>query len=174
MPFDLTPTIQDFLATIEQRLGEQRDYGTLFGNRQRTSTRSGILKGQAVHLFAKALRDCGINSFDDLRDEQKLEAAEHLVKRIPGQGSGITFTYFLMLAGNESYVKPDTHVRRFVGNALTSSSLAPEALAAQLVKEAAIRLRLTYPSLTEAGLDYAIWDFQRLVPGTPLVKKACV
>jgi hypothetical protein len=73
----------------------------LFANRQRTSSRSGILKAEAVYLFAKALLAAGINKFSDLRDRGKLTDAEMRVKEIPGQGSGITFKYFLMLSGED-------------------------------------------------------------------------
>ncbi|MGH9557244.1 MAG: hypothetical protein ACRD2Y_15615 [Terriglobales bacterium] len=160
---DTGPTVRDFIGIMEERLKAGHTYATLFGNTQRTSARSGILKAEAVHRFAKALLDSGINAFSDLRDRGKLEAAERKVREIPGQGSGITFKYFLMLAGEDDYVKPDTHLRRFVSDALGVdwSRLIPDERAEGLVREAATTLANDHPGLTPAGLDYAIWNYQQ-------------
>lgn len=116
---DLGPTLSEFCDVLEARLKNGYTYETLFDNCQRTSSRSGILKAEAVHRFAKALLASGIKKFSDTRDRSKVEQAEKKVREIPGQGSGITFTYFLMLAGNDDYVKSDTHIRRFVSDALS-------------------------------------------------------
>jgi len=159
---DAGPTVQEFADIIDLRLRGGCTYANLFGNRQRTSARSGILKGEAVHLFAKALLDSGINTFSDVRDRGKLEAAEKRVREIAGQESGITFKYFLMLAGEDDYVKPDTHLCRFVSDALCVDwkHLVPQERATQLVEEAATRFTSEHPGLTPAGLDYAIWTYQ--------------
>jgi hypothetical protein len=45
--------------------------------------------------------------------------ASGIIETIPGQGSGISFKYFSMLAGNGNYVKPDRMVKRFVADALS-------------------------------------------------------
>jgi len=42
----------------------------LFGNRQRTSSRSGILKAEAVQHFASALTEAGVDDFGDLTEGQ--------------------------------------------------------------------------------------------------------
>ncbi len=159
---DAGPTVREFVDTIGRRLETGSTYADLFGNLQRTSSRSGILKAEAVHLFAQALLDSGINTFGDLRDRKKLEAAEARVKKIAGQGTGITFTYFLMLAGEDDYVKSDTHLRRFVNDALCVdwSHLVSEKRAEELVREAATRFTKDHSGLTAAGLDYAIWSYQ--------------
>ena len=39
---------------------------------------------------------------------------EHEIRRIPGQSSGISFKYLLMLSGIEGYVKPDRMIIRFI------------------------------------------------------------
>jgi len=161
---DVRPTIQDFIEVLDQRLASGETYETLFRNMQRTSARGGILKAEAIHLFAKALLASGINNYSDLRDINKLTAAATRVTWIPGQGSGITFTYFLMLAGEEDFVKSDTHIRRFVGDALALdwSQLVPADQAAEMVTEAAARFAAaSYPTLTPVSLDYAIWNYQR-------------
>jgi hypothetical protein len=84
-PNDGGPTIEDLVNVIDQRLQNGYTYQTLFDNCQRTSSRSGILKAEAVHSFANALLAAGINQPSDLRNHTKLAEAEKLVKRIPGQ-----------------------------------------------------------------------------------------
>jgi hypothetical protein len=155
---DIGPTVRDFVDILDRRLKDGSTYENLFRNRARTSSRSGILKAKAVHLFASALLDSGINTFGDLRDRSKLEAAETGLRKIPGQRTG----YFLMLAGEDDYVKPDTHLRRFVNDALCIDwkHLASEKRAEELVREAARRFAKDYGGLTAAGLDYAIWSYQ--------------
>ncbi len=160
---DTGPTVRDFVDVIESCLAGGCKYEELFGNKQRTSPRGGILKAEAVHRFANALLNSGINTFSDVRDHGKLEAAEKRVKEIPGQRSGITFKYFLMLAGEDSFVKPDTHLRRFVSDALCIdwSCLVPEGRTEELVREAARRFEKDHPRLTPVALDYAIWSYQK-------------
>lgn len=159
---DRGPTLREFVEAIDGHL-KKCAYDELFGNRQRTSAKNGILKAEAVHLFAKALLDSGINSFSDLRDRSKLGMAEKRVLEIRGQGSGITFRYLLMLAGEDGYVKADTHLRRFVSDAIGADwkQLIPQERATELVMDAAKRLAARYPGLTPGGLDFAIWSFQR-------------
>ena len=163
-PGDGGPTVRNLVETIEERLKKGHTYETLLANRQRTSSRSGILKADAVHRFANALLSAGINQPSDLRDVARLRKAETLVKKIPGQGTGITFTYFLMLSGEGQFVKSDTHIRRFVSDALDIpwSNLVSADRAARLLSEAARRFAVSLPGLTPAKLDHAVWDDQRL------------
>lgn len=169
-PRDGSPTVSDLLKTIEGRLQTGHAIEDLFHkkdgrpNRQRTSSRSGILKAEAVHRFASVLLSAGINEPSDLRDAAKLKKAEALVKQIPGQGTGITFTYFLMLSGEEKFVKSDTHIRRFVSHALGIpwSNLVSPDRAAGLLSEVARRFAVNFPGLTPAKLDHAGWADQRL------------
>jgi len=132
----------------------------LFGNRQRTSTTSGILKAEAVGLFAEALLRCDIDTFTDITPD-RLELAEAIILGLPGQGSGIAFDYFRMLAGDDDLIKPDRMIQRFVANAL-STEREPEP------RQAAVLVRLAARELTERGhrwtplsLDHAIWRYQR-------------
>ncbi|MCF8880142.1 hypothetical protein L5876_09970 [Hyphobacterium sp. SN044] len=135
----------------------------LFGNRQRTSTRSGILKAEAVRLFADALVRCGIDHFDDITDE-RIELAEAIILGLPGQGSGIAFDYFRMLAGNDDLIKPDWMVLRFVANALGLAAEPTPRQAALLVRLAARKLSVANAAWTPLKLDYAIWQYQSSKP----------
>lgn len=133
----------------------------LFGNRQRTSSRSGILKAEAVKRFAEVLQDSGIDDFGDMT-ETNLKSAEKQVLEIPGQGSGISFDYFRMLAGNENLIKPDRMVQRFIAKAIKSKT---DKVTPDLAREI---LKMAIPYLAEQGivwsarqLDYAIWKRER-------------
>lgn len=130
----------------------------LFGNRQRTSSRSGILKAEAVLRFARALEDAGIDDFEDMTDA-RLVTTEARVREIPGQGSGISFDYFRMLAGDDSLIKPDRMVQRYIAKAIGSGQVTPD-LARSLLKEVIPILNGHGYVWSPRVLDYAIWDAQ--------------
>jgi hypothetical protein len=136
----------------------------IYGNRQRTSTKSGILKAEAVRLFAEALRTAGIDSFADITPD-RMELAEALVLGLPGQGSGIAFDYFRMLAGDDSFIKPDRMVLRFVATALDLPAEPNPRLSSVLVRLAARELARRGHNWTPRALDYAIWVRQRGAEG---------
>jgi hypothetical protein len=155
--------IVDFLQDLQpyenqwDRLAEE-----VFRNRQRTSSTSGVLKAEAVYRFAKALAGNGIDIIADAANAGRMCQAETAVKTIPGQGSGISFKYFCMLARNDNFVKPDRMVIRFVADAfgVPQDRIEP-ALAETLILEAAQALRGEIPNLTARQLDYEIWQYQR-------------
>jgi hypothetical protein len=130
------------------------------GNRQRTSTRNGILKADATVRFAKALQEAGIEDFVDIRDPARADLAWRAVRIIPGQGSGLSFDYLQMLAGDDSFVKPDRWLCRFVAEATGMPVVSPE-LARIAVIEASRKLSSEFPNLKPRLLDYLIWSHQR-------------
>ena len=135
---------------------------TLFGNRQRAyPSKSAPCKAEAVRRFAKALREATIHDFPDLTAE-RLAKAEGTIRTIPGQRSGISFDYFLMLAGNEQLIKPDRQVKSFIGKAL---SLDPKKIkddhARTLLQGAVQALNKRGATWSPRRLDYAIWDKER-------------
>ncbi|MBN8630055.1 MAG: hypothetical protein J0L76_04275 [Rhodobacterales bacterium] len=132
----------------------------IYGNRQRTSSKSGILKAEAVRLFAEALLTAGIDSFPDITPD-RMGLAEALVLGLPGQGSGIAFDYFRMLAGDDSFIKPDRMVLRFVATALDLPTEPNPRLSSVLVLLAARELARRGHDWTPRTLDYAIWVKQR-------------
>jgi hypothetical protein len=151
--------VSDYLAICDGMTPEQMA-DDLFGNRQRTSPISGILKAEAVQHFCAALVEAGIEDFCDM-DDAKLDAAEALVRRIPGQKSGISFDYFRMLAGDDDLIKPDRMVQRYIAGALgvAPQKVSPES-ARVMVQKAAHSLRAEGFDWSPRRLDHTIWAFQ--------------
>jgi hypothetical protein len=129
-------------------------------NRQRTSSKSGILKAQAVRQFAVALQTAGIERFADCEDETKLELAEAHVKGIPGHSSGISFDYFRILIGQTTTSKADRMICRFVARAAGIKHVSPT-VAKQAVIDATNLLKEEFPNLTTRILDHLIWDYEQ-------------
>lgn len=82
------------------------------------------------------------------------------IRAIPGQSSGISLKYFLMLAGYDGAIKPDRMVVRFVADALGRDVVTPD-FAETLVLSALKVLSSQVPGLTATMLDYGIWLHQR-------------
>ena len=132
----------------------------VFRNRQRTSTRSGILKAEATFRFAKTLQHFGVETFADVLKSGLRYDLQQAIKAIPGQSSGLSYAYFLILAGNQDGVKADRMVTRFVANALGVRNVTPE-LAEELVRNASTVLRAEFPRLVPSSLDNKIWKYRR-------------
>jgi hypothetical protein len=152
--------VMDLLCLTAGRSSE--DAATeLFGNRQRTSPRGGILKAEATLRFCESLVAAGINDFTGLCADT-IEEAESRILDIPGQRSGISFEYFMMLAGDDSRIKPDRMVRRFVADALqVPLEKISERRSARLLGLASRDLLRTDENWTPCRLDHAIWLYQR-------------
>lgn len=131
----------------------------IFGNRQRTSSRNGILKAEACVLFTTALLESGIDDFRDISDPRVADA-QNRVLAIPGQRSGISFKYFRMLAGDDSLVNPGRMVQRFVERA-TGEERINAKMAGKLVQLASDRLSESNRDWTPCRLDHTIWQFER-------------
>jgi hypothetical protein len=133
-------------------------FAVRMGNRQRTSTRSGILKAEAVLREARILEREGVAVPADLAsaDEERLDHLRGEWSSVPGQGSGVSWRAFSMLVGLND-VKPDRMVRRFVAGALgrPSQNAVSADEARELVMATAARL-----GVPPRVLDYAIWAHQ--------------
>jgi hypothetical protein len=156
-------SLQDLLTTIDQ-VGASDGFAELVDNRQRTSSRGGIPKAAAVTMAARALASQGVDSTPDLLQAVSAGQAEQLKRvwrAVPGQRSGISWRYLLMLAGIPE-VKPDRMICRFVADALQLAQVTPRT-AADLVKGVAE----LPPMVPLRALDHAIWSYQRSVRPTP-------
>lgn len=147
------------LISIYLEIGAEAMADRVYQNRQRTSSRSGILKSEAVLLFCQALTDAGINHFTDF-DLERRAYAEAIILGLPGQSSGIAFDYFMMLSGDDNLIKPDRMVQRYVRNALSLTAIPQPRQAAILVQLAAKELRRRGLPWTPLSLDHAIWKYQ--------------
>ncbi len=131
----------------------------VFQNKQRTSTRSGILKAEAVLLLSKVLRGFDVDYFQDVAKVLGRPVFEQAVQRIPGQASGVSLRYFYMLAGSDDFIKPDRMIARFVHAAINRPTSIGETHS--LIVEACRLLVSDYPHLTPKLLDFVIWNYQR-------------
>jgi hypothetical protein len=151
-------SISEFLNFYE-RFGIRRMADEVFQNRQRTSTRNGILKADAVYRVSKLLHYFQV---EYLQDVQKILADplfEAAYKAIPGQTSGISLRYFYMLVGSEDFIKPDRMIARFLEAATHRTMTTPQMhdILTGVVK----LLSKDYPELTPRRLDHMIWRYQR-------------
>lgn len=132
---------------------------SVFRNRQRTSTRNGILKSQAVLEFSQVLVQFGGEFLQDIPALQQNDEFATAIKSITGQASGISLGYFFMLAGDEDLIKPDRMILRFLSQALERDVKVDQAR--PLLVEACAQLNPEFPELTPRLLDHCIWHLQR-------------
>lgn len=155
VPADGERTVADLVADYDA-MGWEALMDDVFRNRTWTST-SGTRKrkAEAVGDFARVLHRHGVDSVADVTADLPT-AVKRDVVAIPGQRSGLSWFYFLMLAGADEYVKADRHIRAFVDSAVGRTTSAPEA--ARLVREAAHALRdRGRGGLTPVLLDHRMW-----------------
>ncbi len=152
-------SISQFIDLYDKQ-GIEKMTTKIFQNRNRTSSRSGILKTEAVLMFAKVLKKYNADFLNDLGNvvgNPKFEAA---IQNIPGQKSGISLRYFYMLAGEKNYIKPDRMILRFIERVIGQKPNIEEATS--LLVETCSILNQKYPLLSPRKLDNLIWEFQRV------------
>jgi hypothetical protein len=152
----------DLLKTIEE-LGGAEAFADRLKNHQRTSTRNGALKAEAIERAAAILVDRGIETPQHLLAAVASgDGLQGAWQTIPGQRSSLTgWRYLLLLAGKQE-VKPDRMVRRFVADAIDRAVNANEAHA--LLSAAATLL-----GMQPRELDHQVWRYQsgRTLPDEP-------
>ncbi|MEU5566146.1 hypothetical protein [Micromonospora musae] len=149
--------VRELVQHYEQVGGPER-FAEQVDNRQRVSTHPGaVLKAEAVYRAGLSLQAVGIETCEQLRtaatgsDKARVKS---VWLAVPGQASGISWRYLLMLAGLPG-VKPDRMIRRFVARALDRADVPPEA-AGCLVEKAAELL-----DVSPTSLDHEIWRHER-------------
>ncbi len=106
-----------------------------------------------------------VNTFDDIKHlYSNTETIGRDIREITGQKSGISYDYFLMLAGNDNLIKPDRMINRYF-NKLTNETLTPNSLLDILTGCSNI-LKESHPTLSPRILDHEIWKFQRTMNTT--------
>lgn len=138
-------------------IGAEKSADVIFQNHQRTSTRNGILKAEAVLHFARVLQRYGVETLADMSSKGLPLQAEVEIMRIPGQKSGLSLRYLYMLSGDDSQSKPDRHVLRFLKKHTGHDYSIQEAQ--DSLTEAVKILRGKYPQLSVRLLDYSIWNY---------------
>ena len=130
----------------------------VFKNNQRTSTRNGILKSQAVVEFLNVLAKFKINTFKDL--DKANQNFENEIIKIKGQKSGISLKYFYMLSGSNELIKPDRMIIRFLEENLARKISISES-STIIVKTCNVLKNQFEIEITPRELDNAIWSYQR-------------
>jgi hypothetical protein len=144
-------------------VGVERFATNVIGNRQRTSTRGGVLKAEAALSYAMVLVKHNVQTIGDaaalLGDDARVDGVEAELAAVRGHGSGARLNYLWMLAGDDQHMKPDRMVLRWIARHLRPVHVAE---ARELVVATAARL-----GCTPWELDHAIWrtESRRRVSG---------
>lgn len=141
-------------STTPEELAEK-----IYGNRQRTSTQNGILKAAAVNQFLQVLADFEVDYFQDVPKLFTNKSFELHIKSIPGQASGICLSYFFMLAGNDTLIKPDRMVEAFLTGIVGRKCTLAESQ--EILTEASNLLGERGYEMNPRLLDNVIWNYQR-------------
>ena len=128
-------------------------------NRQRTSSKNGILKAEAFLEYLKVFQKFKVETFQDVnRLSDESDDLKNALKSIKGQN--IAVDYFFMLAGDEDGVKVDTWLRRF-SEAAVGHSLTKEEIITLFRNAVAYYREHGYPDMTARHLDHIVWNWQR-------------
>lgn len=92
---------------------------TALTNRQRTSTRGGVLKSDAVLRYARIFTDHGVTTMRDaielFDDTARFDAVDSALREVPGEGGeGVRRGYLWMIIGKDDLIKPDRMVLRWL------------------------------------------------------------
>lgn len=145
--------LSDFLKSFDEKT-DQEFAADVVRNRNRTSSRGGVLKAEAVRRISQILVEHGVETLDDVRkllaDLDRIEKVEKALAVVPGHGSAIRTSYIWMTAGDDQHVKPDRHVLGWLTQKMGRNVGVPEARV--LLADVADKL-----DLTPWAVDHAIW-----------------
>ncbi|WP_218122237.1 hypothetical protein [Blastococcus aurantiacus] len=155
------PPVEDVypLDRFADRFPDEEALLAVAQNRQRTSTRNGITKAQAVLGYVRVLRDHGVDDIAAanvaMSSPPLLASLDKGLYRIRGEGKyGIRRGYFWMLCGDDARVKPDRMVLRW----LEPHGVRDPHVAQQLLIDvAAFMTREGSTPVTPWEVDHAIW-----------------
>ena len=144
---------EDTLDRLAQRItavGCETFAGQIVHNRTKTA---GRLKSEVVLDVSRKLINGGITSLRELSEWAGAVDAHAFSGDILGIGP-VTVTYLAMLTGNETLVKVDIHVRRFMQRCLGRDADDREIL--EILREVARQL-----GVVPRMLDNCIWRYER-------------
>lgn len=145
---------------LEKLAGLDVDQLTGMANRQRTSTRGGILKSDAVLRHVRVFRDHDVNTLaeaiDLLTDSERFAAVDEALRSIPGEGGfGVRRNYLWMLIGQDDLIKPDRMVLRWLArHGVIADPAAARDIIAALVPLVSGRLDR---DVTAWEIDHTLW-----------------
>ena len=125
----------------------------LVANRNRTSSKNGVLKATAVVQAMQLLSGEAIESTEDLRTRGD-SVKDKWTSTVPGQRSGISWSYLLMLAG-EPGVKADRMVMSFMKRMSAPSQMTADQFVDLVVQE------INDPRIDATNVDHQIWLTER-------------
>ncbi|WP_049792830.1 hypothetical protein [Mycolicibacter sinensis] len=140
------------------------DEMTALTNRQRTSTRNGILKSDAVLRHARMFAEHHVGTMAEavalFADAARFDTLDAALRPIPGEGGdGIRRGYLWMLIGQDDLIKPDRMVLRWLDH--VGVSVDPKGarnIITQLIPVLAARLGR---DVTAWEVDHAMWKAGR-------------
>ncbi|MDN5698724.1 MAG: hypothetical protein L0G85_00230 [Kocuria sp.] len=144
------------LESISAAGGARAWANSVAGNLKPAHTKPGApLKAEVIGQAAALMLKHGIDTVEDLvlavETSPQGNPVHDAWKKLPSQGSGVTYSYLLLLAGLPS-VKPDRMVLRFLERALGTGVPMTTDRAFELVMAAADRLEVS-----PRTLDHVIW-----------------
>jgi hypothetical protein len=155
--------LDDFLE-LGRSLGAERLASDVLKNRQLTSTRNGTRKAEAALQYGQVLLDHGVHDLADVarvvNDADTVARIDTDLATIRGHGSGARRDYLWMVAGDDSRVKPDRMVFRWLAAVLNREVTYAEAGQALSAAAAA-------QPATPWEVDHAIWLTQRRTRRAP-------
>lgn len=137
---------------------------TALTNRQRTSTRGGILKADAVLRYARIFTDHGVTTMRDaieLFDETpRFDAIDSALRQVPGEGGdGVRRGYLWMIIGKDDLIKPDRMVLCWLDHqGVTADPSRARRIVEQLIPE--VTRKLGRP-VSAWEIDHAMWSAGR-------------
>lgn len=160
---DREQPLSDFLGWANS-LGAEKLAAEL-GNHQPTSrSRSAPLKSRAVIEYSQILVDHAIQTIDSaaallMDDAGQRPGVESRLRRVAGNGQhDIRLNYLWMLIGDDTLIKPDRMVLRWIAAALEPARPPSVSDARIVITQVAGHL-----GCTPWELDHAIWTAQRQI-----------
>lgn len=149
------------LITFIDHCGGATSFAEQTGNRWRAwARRNAPLKADVTLGAAMILHSHGLETVETMRvafSDRSAREESPVAKewhKLPGQRSGLTWNYVLMLCGLPG-VKADRMIRRYVTNALDMPKLIGAQDASRLLEQAGDQLDVHYTKL-----DHTIWRFE--------------
>ena len=147
LPVDEQETLGDLIGRFDE-LGVDRMATEVFRTAP-GSAEATIRKAENILRAAEVLRHMRIDVLQDV-PARRPDAIDDALRRLPGIGEG-TIRRFLMYTGEDTFVRGDTRVRKFVSSALFRRVVSAER-AEELVRNCAHEMLLS-----PRFLDCQIW-----------------